>query len=73
MSSDDLWILTRRLDNMAFVLREDKSDTNNKRKRSGTGQSMASDSGYAEDADGELKIPTTKTSKKAKLQDEFKI
>ena len=58
---------------MAIVLREDKSDTNNKRKRSGTGQSMASDSGYAEDADGELKIPTTKTSKKAKLQDEFKI
>ena len=73
MSSDDLWFLTRRLDNMAIVLREDKSDTNNKRKRSGTGQSMASDSGYAEDADGELKIPTTKTSKKAKLQDEFKI
>ena len=73
MSSDDLWFLTRRLDNMAIVLREDKSDTNNKRKRSGTGQSMASDSGYTDDADGELKIPTTKTSKKAKLQDEFMI
>ena len=40
---------------MAIVHREDNSDSNNKRKRSGTGQSMASDSGYTEDADGELK------------------
>ena len=73
MSSDDLWFLTRWLDNMAIVHREDKSENNNKRKRSGTGESMASDSGYTEDAVGELKIPTTKTSKKEKLQDEFMI
>ena len=42
---------------MAIVNREQENSdtTNKKRKRSGTGQSMASDSGYAEDADGELK------------------
>ena len=58
---------------MAIVQREEKSEDNNKRKRSGTGESMASDSGFNEDAVGELKIPTTKTSKKEKLQDEFMI
>ena len=62
---------------MAIVNREENSDrNNNKRKRSGTGQSMASDSGYAGDAVGELlssSIPTTKTSKKEKVKDEDKI
>ena len=62
---------------MSIVNSEENSDgNNNKRKRPGTGQSMASDSGYAGDADGELlssSIPTTKTSKKEKLQDEVKI
>ena len=62
---------------MAIVHREDNSDSNNnKRKRLGTGQTMASDSGYTEDADGELlssSIPTTKTSKKEKVQDEVKL
>ena len=39
---------------MAIVNSEEKSDrNNNKRKRPGT-ESMASDSGYAGDADGEL-------------------
>ena len=55
MSSNDLWYLTKWLNQMAIVNSEENSDMNkNKRKRSGTGQSMASDSGYAGDADGEL-------------------
>ena len=62
---------------MSIVNSEENSDrNNNKRKRPGTGQSKASDSGYAGDADGELlssSIPSTKTSKKEKLQDEVKI
>ena len=77
MASDKLWYLTKWLDQMAIVNREDNSDSkNNKRKRSGTELSMASDSGYNDDADGELlswAIPITKTSKKEKLQDEVKI
>ena len=77
MSSDDLWFVTRWLNDMSIVNSEENSDrNNNKRKRPGTGQSMASDSGYAGDADGELlssSIPTMKTSKKEKLQDEVKI
>ena len=77
MSSDDLWFVTRWLNDMSIVNSEENSDrNNNKRKRPGTGQSMASDSGYAGDADGELlssSIPSTKTSKKEKLQDEVKI
>ena len=77
MSSNDLWYLTKWLNQMAIVNSEENSDrNNNKRKRPGTGQSMASDSGYAGDADGELlssSIHTTKTSKKEKLQDEVKI
>ena len=40
---------------MSIVNSEENSDMpNNKRKRPGTGQSKASDSGYAGDADGEL-------------------
>ena len=55
MASDDLWYLTKWLNQMAIVNREDNSDSkNNKRKRSGTELSMASDSGYNDDADGEL-------------------
>ena len=55
MSSDDLWFVTRWLNDMSIVNSEENSDrNNNKRKRPGTGQSMASDSGYAGDADGEL-------------------
>ena len=77
MSSDDLWFVTRWLNDMSIVNSEENSDrNNNKRKRPGTGQSMASDSGYAGDADGELlssSIPTTKTSKKEKVKDEDKI
>ena len=77
MASDDLWFVTRWLNEMSIVNSEENSDMpNNKRKRPGTGQSMASDSGYAGDADGELlssSIPSTKTSKKEKLQDEVKI
>ena len=77
MASDDLWFVTRWLNDMSIVNSEENSDrNNNKRKRPGTGQSMASDSGYAGDADGELlssSIPSTKTSKKEKLQDEVKI
>ena len=77
MASDDLWFVTRWLNEMSIVNSEENSDMpNNKRKRPGTGQSKASDSGYAGDADGELlssSIPTTKTSKKEKLQDEVKI
>ena len=75
-SSDDLWYLTRWLKNMALVGREDSDNNNKKRKRSGTGPTLASDSGYSGDAVGELlssSIPTTKTSKKEKLQDEDKI
>ena len=77
MASDDLWFVTRWLNEMSIVNSEENSDMpNNKRKRPGTGQSKASDSGYAGDADGELlssSIPSTKTSKKEKLQDEVKI
>ena len=54
MSSDDLWFLTRWLDSMALVRREDSDENNIKRKRSGTGQTLASDSGYSGDAVGEL-------------------
>ena len=55
MASDDLWFVTRWLNQMAIVNSEENSESNkDKRKRSGTGQSMASDSGYAGDADGEL-------------------
>ena len=55
MASDDLWFVTRWLNQIAIVNSEENSDMpNNKRKRPGTGQSMASDSGYAGDADGEL-------------------
>ena len=55
MASDDLWFVTRWINQMAIVNSEEKSDiNNNKWKRSGKGQSMASDSGYAGDADGEL-------------------
>ena len=77
MASDDLWFVTRWLNNMSIVNSDEKSETSsNKRKRPGTGQSMASDSGYAGDAVGELlssSIPTTKTSKKEKVKDEDKI
>ena len=55
MSSDDLWFLmTRWLDSMALVRREDIDENNIKRKRSGTGQTLASDYGYSGDAVGEL-------------------
>ena len=77
MSSNDLWYLARWLNNISIVNIDENSETSsNKRKRSGTGLSMATDSGYAGDADGELlssSIPSTKTSKKEKLQDEVKI
>ena len=77
MASDDLWFVTRWLNKMSIVNSEENCDrNNNKRKRPGTGQSMASDSGYAGDAVGELlssSIPTTKTSKKEKVKDEDKI
>ena len=62
---------------MSIVNSEENSDrNNNKRKRPGTGQSMASDSGYAGDAVGELlssTFPTTKSSKKEKVKDEVRI
>ena len=61
---------------MAIVNSDENSDNSKKRKRSGTGLSMATDSGYAGEADGELlssSIPTTKTSKKEKIIDEVKI
>ena len=36
------------------IVNSDDSEKSKKRKRSGTGQSMATDSGYAGEADGEL-------------------
>ena len=54
MSSNDLWFVTRWLQDMAIVNSDENSDNSKKRKRSGTGLSMATDSGYAEEADGEL-------------------
>ena len=69
MASDDLWFVTRWLNKMSIVNSEENCDrNNNKRKRPGEGQSMASDSGYTGDADGELfssSIPTTKTKTKS--------
>ena len=73
MESNDLWFVTRWLDQMALG---DSDKNNNKRKRSVAEETMASDSGYSGDAVGELLssfIPTTKTSKKEKLHDEIKI
>ena len=73
MESNDLWYVTRWLDQMALG---DSDKKNNKRKRSGAEETMASDSGYSGDAVGELlssSIPTTKTSKKEKVHDEIKI
>ena len=58
MASDELWFLTKWLDQLDIVSSEkDTSEaTTKKRKRSGTDSlSMASDSGFNEDADGELK------------------
>ena len=40
---------------MAIVNSDDSDNKSKKRMRSGTGQSMATDSGYAGEADGELK------------------
>ena len=55
MSSNDLWYLARWLNNISIVNIDENSETSsNKRKRSGTGLSMATDSGYAGKADGEL-------------------
>ena len=70
MASDDLWFVTRWLHGMSIANSEEYSDrNNNKRKRPGEGQSIASDSGhYTGDADGELlssSIPTTKTKTKS--------
>ena len=73
MDSNDLWFVTRWLDQMALVDSEQKTM---KRKRSGEEETIASDSGFSGDAVGELLssfIPTTKTSKKEKLHDEIKI
>ena len=53
MSGNDLWLLTQWLNDMAIV-NSDESEKSKKRKRSGTGQSMATDSGYSGEADGEL-------------------
>ena len=53
MSRNDLWLLTRWLQDIAIVNSEE-SDKTKKRKRSGTGQSMANDSGYSGEGDGEL-------------------
>ena len=56
MSSNDLWYLARWLNNMSIVNSDKNSETSsNKRKRSGTGLSMVTDTGYAGEADGELK------------------
>ena len=69
MASDDLWFVTRWLHDISIANSEENCDrNNNKRKRPGEGQSMASDSGYTGDADGELfssSIPTTKTKTKS--------
>ena len=50
MESNDLWYVTRWLDQMAHG---DSDKKNNKRKTSGAEESMASDSGYSGDAVGE--------------------
>ena len=56
MSSNDLWYLARWLNNISIVNIDENSETSsNKRKRSGTGLSMVTDTGYAGEAYGELK------------------
>ena len=56
MSSNDLWYLARWLNNISIVNSDENSETSsNKRKRSDTGLSMVTDTGYAGEADGELK------------------
>ena len=54
MSSNALWFVIRWLQDMAIVNSDDSDNKSRKRMRSGTGQSMATDSGYAGEADGEL-------------------
>ena len=57
MGSDELWFLTKWLDQLVIANSENSnSDLQTKKRKRSDGRSMASDSGYEEEGDGEYII-----------------
>ena len=57
MGSDELWFLSKWLDQLVLEKSEtEESDMKHKKRKRSDGRSMASDSGYEEEGDGEYNI-----------------
>ena len=57
MGSDELWFVTKWLDQLVLANSENNnSDLQTKKRKRSDGRSMASDSGYEEEGDGEYII-----------------
>ena len=56
MGTDELWFLSKWLDQLVLANSDNNGDLQTKKRQRSDGRSMASDSGYEEEGDGEYII-----------------
>ena len=56
MGTDELWFLNKWLDQLVLANSDNNGDLQTKKRKRSDGRSMASDSGYEEEGDGEYII-----------------
>ena len=56
MGTDELWFLSKWLDQLVLANSDNNGDLQTKKRKRSDGRSMASDSGYEEEGDGEYII-----------------
>ena len=64
MGTDELWFLSKWLDQLVLANSDNNGDLQTKKRKRSDGRSMASDSGYEEEGDGEYIISEIQRSQK---------